>query len=1382
MEQKENQKKLLSQKFLVVLSVPVLFLSLAFVPQLRKALKMVFAGSPQIEHRLYILSDGTATWDDSSWDMVINSPSQGKDSNPKNLLVRAQDTITYAIEQSINLSDAKNVVSTAVLSTGQRWLDLPQQCKQNGVTPVSSITPDGRTLVCNTGDHTKGSEILIPAVAVVSTAQNNDDVWVTSRVQSDEVSLSQPLESDKVKVTALFGIDVENEIYIPDVSKGRYPSADLSTVGQLVTNTVTVRLKMGSELPLGNSQNFTFSLNYTNYAGGTPAQGWLMYDWSTLPSCELLDGGLGGSITCIKSGNDVTVSLNNLNYALSKNPVNSLYSFKIRTWIPTDDAQHANASHTLAYRTNIQFAPVPASVSGIQSNVTGVETNINNNVQDAQHLWTPVGVHCSYTTTDENGCGGDKNGTGTTFPGLTWSIGMPWALRSAYTDRRSSPFLNKQRVHCLKVDKRYFDYITFNTVSEFQYIPSLHKNEFSNNQILEYSTTPITLTDSALQNQKCDNSMTWTSTKPLDESTITALRIRITPNITLSNADAYWVSATYNYKIRDNINPLPVQGTKIPVYAHAATMTSDWSSYDPSQSSQYASDMDLQFSNPDNAQYGSNNFNIARLNFVLAQMSISKSLSSPSVTTVAPNDTISYTITPTVFGSQTPVDGTTFTIEDEIPSDKNGAPVATYVENSMTVSGSNGTYNGPVLQNCTVNPVKSCLVWTLTNVVANQPLASLTYSLKAGTDLSNLPELNSVYTFSNIAHILSSNPTINNASDMDNTQAGVQYPKSEVTLNLRVHGGYSIGKSLSTSALIDKRIYPVNNPDHPDNYPVFVLKYKNNRNLDLSNVAIIDILPYNGDDTVSNRSNTFEPASTTASKFTDISEKGFPGLSAKPIIPPGASIEYVIYDPANSATYPKNIKQDPCHVSNIKANLDPGSNTPEAAGHYCRLLRINGEHLPTDGVTGADGTKGTGVTPWTNVEPVDFGKVVAFRVITPIMPMGAEKEIIYRIRPQGNKSGDIYCNTFGSRNFEISLDVRSNSVCAKVEGIDLELEKSVDGNSDGVYGKAEGINVGRNYTYKIEMKNTSAMDATNVVVEENIPTGITVISAVLDDSSDSNVHIDPTAGKVLWNLNSVKTGAKRVLVIEALLKEEDLNIFKDNLIRDNYVRNLVEIKSVDQKDMDSQAGNISNPFDPSNSEDDESRADVYLPLSIGDTVWYDQNADGRQNTKEQGISGVTVALFRDSNSNGNLDPSTDEEVGRVVTDHDGKYLFSNLPTGNYFVAIPLEQFNSGKLMGYKITANRTIDPNDNIDEVNDGVLLEQYITTSKAMILTYGGEPEGDGFQNRTVDFGFYYSEEAELPNTGASKLLSLISVVLTLIGSAIISFSVSKRNFYKRD
>lgn len=1373
MDNKEIQKKHFSKQLLILLLIPLFFVSLIFIPQFRKTLKRVFAGTPQVEHRLRILNTGTPTWDSVSWDMVPNSVSQGKDSSPNDMIVRAQDTIVYGIEQSVNEGDAENVVSRALLSPGQRWLGLPAQCKTEGVVPPSSVSDDGRTLVCNTGRHGRGSEILISANAVVNSANNGDEVWVSTTVESDEVPVSDELVSEHVVVTALFGIDVENEIYIPHIQWSTDVAPDGLTHGQVVKNHITVRLSKGSELPAGDSQNLTFSINYANYGHPTISpEDWLLYDWNTNIPCVLDEGGSGGNISCIKSGNNVIVSLTNMNYLLAQEPKNILYKFTISSWIPSANAQNANDSHTLAYTTNIQLSPIPSSVTGIPSNVTGVESNTMNNSQDGEHLWLGPGVYCSYTTTDEWGCGGNKHGTGTTTTGVSVNVGGKWYLWNTAVYTNLYGFFGTNRNYCLKVDKRYFDYISVGTVSFARYIAATASSESAGSYTLEYSTTPIPLNDTALQSQKCDNSMTWSETAPADSEAVTAIRVRYVPTVT-GNGQNVRLTTQFNYKIKDSIVPLPTQGTKIPIYAHTATMTSDWSSYEAVQDFAYDSDMDPQFSNPANVQYGSNNYNIARLNFVLAQMDISKSLVGSSATSVSPNDTISYKITPVIFGSQTAVNGTTFTIEDEIPADKNGLPVATYVPNSTVIEGSNGTYVGPTTGSCTNNPAKTCLIWTLTNVTSNQTVSSITYSLKADSDLSNLPENNSVYTFSNTAHILSSSTAINEASDTNLSEVGIQYPKSEVTLNLNVQGGYNIGKSLSTTASINKKTYPINNPDSVNNYPTFVLKYKNDRNLDLTNVAIIDILPYNGDNIVGNRSNTFEPTSATASKYTNNSEGGFLGLAAKPTIPAGSSIQYVIYDPANSATYPKNIKQDPCHVSNIPAGLDPGSNQPEAAGHYCRLLRLNGELLPRDGVEGADGTIGTGTTPWTSVEPADFSKVVAFRVITPTLPLSTEKEIVYQVRPQGNKSGDVYCNTFGSRNFEISLDVRSNSACARVEGVDLELNKTIDGSGDGVYNKSESIDVGKNFTYRIELTNTTGVTATNVVVEDTLPEGVSVVSATLDDPSNSSVNI--YSGKIEWLIDSVNVGDIRVLLIEAVLKPENLDVFKEKLIQNGQNRNLAEVKSMNQNDLDSTPGNIEDPFDPSTFEDDEGYADTHLPLTLGDTVWNDENADGRQNSKEKGIEGVKVTLFNDSDGNGIFDASVDKEIASTVTDENGKYLFTRLAQGNYFVVISTDQFESGKLRGFKVSANRTADPNDDVDMVNDGILLDKYVTTGKPIKLTYGDEPENGGFENRTVDFGFYYTKQPNLPKTGASTVISLLSTTLTMLGSSIL-FVNSKR------
>lgn len=73
-------------------------------------------------------------------------------------------------------------------------------------------------------------------------------------------------------------------------------------------------------------------------------------------------------------------------------------------------------------------------------------------------------------------------------------------------------------------------------------------------------------------------------------------------------------------------------------------------------------------------------------------------------------------------------------------------------------------------------------------------------------------------------------------------------------------------------------------------------------------------------------------------------------------------------------------------------------------------------------------------------------------------------------------------------------------------------------------------------------------------------------------------------------------------------------------------------------------------------------AGYYNPLaSLGDYVWFDANRDGKQDSGEPGIQGVTVTLF---DANG-------ISVGTTTTDATGHYLFTDLQAGDYSVGFPL---------------------------------------------------------------------------------------------------------------
>jgi hypothetical protein len=69
---------------------------------------------------------------------------------------------------------------------------------------------------------------------------------------------------------------------------------------------------------------------------------------------------------------------------------------------------------------------------------------------------------------------------------------------------------------------------------------------------------------------------------------------------------------------------------------------------------------------------------------------------------------------------------------------------------------------------------------------------------------------------------------------------------------------------------------------------------------------------------------------------------------------------------------------------------------------------------------------------------------------------------------------------------------------------------------------------------------------------------------------------------------------------------------------------------------------------------------IVLPSRLGDFVWEDHNANGKQDNSDSGVAGVTVNLLQ----GGSI-------IKTTVTGQDGKYLFDNLTPGQYAVCFVL---------------------------------------------------------------------------------------------------------------
>ncbi len=117
----------------------------------------------------------------------------GLDSGPANGIVRTFDTVEYRIDWSVNAGDTTNVTVRSTLPTGMTWAQLPPPCQ---ATTVAASSINGRDLVCNLGDRHQGeagsfgalARVGILADAAALTVVVNLGADASSSVTSNSVS------------------------------------------------------------------------------------------------------------------------------------------------------------------------------------------------------------------------------------------------------------------------------------------------------------------------------------------------------------------------------------------------------------------------------------------------------------------------------------------------------------------------------------------------------------------------------------------------------------------------------------------------------------------------------------------------------------------------------------------------------------------------------------------------------------------------------------------------------------------------------------------------------------------------------------------------------------------------------------------------------------------------------------------------------------------------------------------------------------------------------------------------------------------------------------------------------------------------------------------
>lgn len=112
----------------------------------------------------------------------------------------------------------------------------------------------------------------------------------------------------------------------------------------------------------------------------------------------------------------------------------------------------------------------------------------------------------------------------------------------------------------------------------------------------------------------------------------------------------------------------------------------------------------------------------------------------------------------------------------------------------------------------------------------------------------------------------------------------------------------------------------------------------------------------------------------------------------------------------------------------------------------------------------------------------------------------------------------------------------------------------------------------------------------------------------------------------------------------------------------------------------------------------------------------------------------------------------------------------NLEPGNYLVVISSSVLGEeAPLDACRPSSVAVGDPNNDVDNDSNALLLGDFITSSTPIVLTLGGEPLENRSVNLSVDFGFHCVVPA-VPNTGVPTVQKGISMSSVLTGLGIFS------------
>jgi LPXTG-site transpeptidase (sortase) family protein len=379
-----------------------------------------------------ISADGSPTWDSMSFNTGTLADA-GYDSSPTNGIVRSLDTISYVWKIRGNVEAPQNLTINHTLPVGVTWTELPPACLTSGVSPLSSLSWDKRTIVCNIGDKDVATLYAVTALARVGAGFLNGDL-ITTDASGSASNGGGIAPSNSISTVVTLGTRIEVEkfdgLYSYWNTYANITPGPNGEVGRVIPYAIGLYLERGSEVPQSGNFNLQDQLRYES---GWSISGALLYTWGRLwatAACSINGAGysdsayfdlpfgapgLGqinqtsansvpdsGTITCSQAGGggtDVDISITGADVSLINHPdhyifsqfvpnpisiVNKFYfgTYVINLWVPLSTLQNISPygetriSNTITWPWGTAFDPV--GISGNSNYGAWFESSANN--------------------------------------------------------------------------------------------------------------------------------------------------------------------------------------------------------------------------------------------------------------------------------------------------------------------------------------------------------------------------------------------------------------------------------------------------------------------------------------------------------------------------------------------------------------------------------------------------------------------------------------------------------------------------------------------------------------------------------------------------------------------------------------------------------------------------------------------------------------------------------------------------------------------------------------------------------------------------------------------------------------------------------------------